>query len=111
MWTFRLFEDKDGRCPVKLYVDALNQAQQVSFFHRLKQYVAVTGPTTSSEILHKVEEFWQMSWGRHRVLMYIDQDQNFVLLHAFRKTTSKTKIRDINQARRNQKSDKERTTH
>lgn len=95
------FEEEDGIKPVKEFIGNLPAPARAAFFHRVNSYLREQGPATERSILHKVEEFWQLSWAKYRVLMILEGNQ-FVLLYAFTKSSQRTKPQDIDRARRNQ---------
>lgn len=97
-YRYSYYEKLNGESPVREFVNKLRIPEQVKLEWVLKNRVAKTGPRTPSDILHMVSDFYQIEWCQYRVLCLL-RGNEFVLLHAFRKKSKKTKDSDINKAR------------
>ncbi len=85
--------------PVQDYVDSLNSMEKAKLHKIRNDYLAVYGPRTPDNIMHRVQEFDQLTFGNHRVLCKLNKNE-YVMLHAFRKKGQKTKDADIQIATR-----------
>lgn len=96
-YRYSYYEKPDGTVPVEEFVDKLSATEQANFLYKMEKFVMVYGPLTPHNILHKVGEFYQITIGKYRYLSVL-QGQQFILLHAFRKVSQKTKPADITRA-------------
>lgn len=80
------------------FVDSLSVKDQAKFKKSHNDYLIGMGTAAPDSVMHKVSEFWQLRWKGYRVLCHLDGNE-FLLLHAFRKSTGKTKDTDIKKAR------------
>ena len=96
-YRYSYYEKPDGTTPVEEFIDEQSDTEQANFLYKMEKFVMVYGPVTPHNILHKVGEFYQITIGKYRYLSVL-QGQEFILLHAFRKKSQKTKPADIKRA-------------
>ena len=110
-WVVEFYEDDSG-CPVRDFLDGLDDARRAKLLAAIK-LLEEHGPTLpfpySSQIEGKLRELRTRSADeRLRVMYFGDPKRAFVLLHAFMKHTGKTPSRDIEVARSRVKAHVER---
>ena len=100
-WVVEFYEDDNG-CPVRQFLDACEERRRAKLL-AIVQLLAEQGPTLpfpySSQVRGRIRELRTHDGNEHyRVLYFGTPERGFVLLHAFVKRTSKTPLRDIDQA-------------
>lgn len=108
MFKIEFYEKANGKSDVwdfleKLRIksstnkDARVQYNQIVFYIDL---LAKNGTALPANITkHLEEDIWELRPGNNRVFYFYYRDQNFVLLHHFRKKSMKTPKREINRAK------------
>ena len=77
--------------------DARIQYKQITFYIELLQNNGTKLPNTITK--HIQENIWELRPGDNRIFYFCCDDNNFVLLHSFRKKTQKTPDREIKKAK------------
>lgn len=77
--------------------DARIQYKQITFYIELLQNNGTKLPNTITK--HIQENIWELRPGDNRIFYFCCDDNNFVLLHSFRKKTQKTPSREIKKAK------------
>ncbi len=94
-WTIHYFESISGRCPVKDFIDDLEfhgRAKVIRTIELLEEF----GPELSHPFVkHLRGKIWELRISSERILYFIFDRENIVLLHGFTKKTRKTPIREI----------------
>lgn len=85
-----------GDEPVRDYIQNLPNQEQ-AFIDSLLSELAQKGflPPPFSRKFKGVEKLWELRPGRHRVLYFYYQGNMAVLLHAFKKQSQKTPVKEI----------------
>lgn len=79
--------------PVYEYLEKLNDMEKAKL-HKIRHgYLAAYGPRTPDNVMHRVKEFDQLTFGKHRVLCKLVRNE-YILLHAFRKQAELWQIAD-----------------
>lgn len=77
--------------------DARIQYKQITLYIELLQNNGTKLPNTITK--HIQENIWELRPGDNRIFYFCCDDNNFVLLHSFRKKTQKTPGREIKKAK------------
>lgn len=77
--------------------DARIQYKQITLYIELLQNNGTKLPNTITK--HIQENIWELRPGDNRIFYFCCDDNNFVLLHSFRKKTQKTPSREIKKAK------------
>jgi len=77
--------------------DARIQYKQISLYIELLQNNGTRLPDTITK--HITEDIWELRPGNNRIFYFYCDNNNFVLLHSFRKKTQKTPRREIEKAK------------
>ncbi len=77
--------------------DARIQYKQITLYIELLQNNGTKLPNTITK--HIQENIWELRPGDNRIFYFCCDDNNFVLLHSFRKKTQKTPDREIKKAK------------
>ena len=117
MYRIRFYKDKNGRSPVKEYMEQLmskNDKDSRIKFNKIRDYVNVLSihGTRAGEpyIKHLDGDIWELRPLRDRILFAAWDGDGFVLLHQFMKQTQKTPPREIEKAKKNLAEHRERGT-
>ena len=99
-WRIVFYEDHRGHSPVLDFIDHLpikDQAKINKVFRLLKEF----GPSIGMpHARHLDGDLWELRPGDNRVLYFLFTGKQFVMLHAFHKTTNKTPRSEIETALR-----------
>lgn len=90
------FKKARGDEPVKDYISSLSPMEQEAIealFTELAQKGYLSPPFCRK--LKGVEKLWELRPGRHRVIYFYYEGNTAVLLHAFKKQSQKTPMREI----------------
>lgn len=111
MYKIHYYKDKNGRMPVKEYIDELERHKDKDSrikHNKIKDYIdklSACGLSLGEPYLKHLDgEIWELRPIRDRILFVAwDEDGSFVLLHHFTKDTQKTPQREIDKAKREYK--------
>ena len=118
MYEIAFYKDKNGREPVREFIDGLQesaatnkhdriQAEKINYYiNTLKQYGIRAGAPVVKHIEGKL---WELRPLENRIFFFYWQDNQYLFLHYFVKKTQKTPQREIEQAKRNMKDFLERS--
>lgn len=107
MFNIIFYEDKNGYS--KLYNDLINlsnesinnkdariQLKQITLYIEL---LKMHGTKLSSNITkHLIDNIWELRPGNNRILYFYFENNDYILLHMFRKKTNKTPKSEITKA-------------
>ncbi len=119
MYEVYFYQDRNGKQPVKEYLDKLEKKSIKSKDARIKynkidQYIEILRKygTAAGEpfIKHLDGEIWELRPLRDRILFFAWHDNSFILLNCFMKSTQKTPKREIEKARHMIEDFKERSS-
>lgn len=102
------YEKRDGTAPVWDFLenlrtksftskDARIQYKQATLYIELLQNNGTYLPETITK--HIEDNIWELRPGNNRIFYFYNDNNNYVLLHTFRKKTKKTPRREIEQAK------------
>lgn len=107
MYKIDIYEDKNGKSEIKEYIKKLKQnnnkdsriklSKVLSCIIKLKEYGLSIG---KPYIKHIKNELWELRPLRDRIIFANLENNNFVLLNIFIKTTRRTPRREIDKAKR-----------
>ncbi|WP_153461429.1 type II toxin-antitoxin system RelE/ParE family toxin [Sediminibacillus terrae] len=106
------YEDDRGRAPVKDFLDELqlkatNNKKDKQLLRKITLYIEILEKLGTRAGLPYTKNIgngiWELRPKDHRVLFFGWKGNQIVLLHAFRKETKKTPIREIEQAEKEMK--------
>ncbi len=118
MYKVNFYKDKNGRQPVKEYIDDLQKKSQTSKDSRIKlkkiyEYIEIlanNGTRAGEKYTKHIDgEIWELRPLSDRIFFFYWKDDTFILLHSFQKKTQKTPKKEIEQAKRNLQDFKERS--
>ena len=105
MYRILLYTTENGRSPVKEFMENLAKGSKrteltsfIGYQERLAECGMQVNTTYPGTIKHLQGEIYELRPGKNRVLFFAAVGDDFVLLHAFRKTTQKTPKREIEKA-------------
>ncbi|MCL2579551.1 MAG: type II toxin-antitoxin system RelE/ParE family toxin [Oscillospiraceae bacterium] len=110
MFKVKFYEDKQGNKPIVEYLSALRKKAATSKNERIKlkkisEYIEVLKEhgTRAGEpyVKHIDGDIWELRPTDDRIFFFYWKDNLFILLHHFEKSTRKTPLREIEQAKRN----------
>lgn len=109
MPNVELYEDAHGRCPFHIFCSEVQssgggknakvQLTQIFRQIRLLEEVGTRG-LTGGAVKHIRDGIWELRPGNNRVLFFFWQEDTYVILHAFRKTTQQIPPQQLEQAER-----------
>lgn len=108
MYKVYFYQDKNGKQPVKEYLDRLEKKSLKSKDARIKynkidQYIGILMEhgTAAGEpyVKHLDGEIWELRPLRDRILFFAWDGNSFILLSYFMKSTQKTPKREIEKAK------------
>lgn len=95
-WIVVFFQDYRGDYPVIRYIEKLTKKEQAVIAHDL-ELLEEFGPDLRMPIAARVRgELWELRSGNHRLFYFAFIDNQFVILHAYRKKSQKAPEREIN---------------
>lgn len=99
IWTIKFFPPKDEKNAPFTYVLSLaNKKEQAQLIHRLETIAKLERVDWPSKWYHGIQDnILQLSAGKSRLLFVLD-NRNIIIVHAFRKKSQKTRKRDIERA-------------
>ena len=109
MHKIRFYKDKNGRQPVKEFLDDLKKKNDKSSRIRLNkandyiQALAQYGATLGEPYMKKIDDkhnIWELRPCSDRIFFVAWVNDTYMLLHVFQKKTQKTPEREKEQARR-----------
>lgn len=109
MHKIRFYKDKNGRQPVKEFLDDLKKKNDKSSRIRLNkandyiQALAQYGATLGEPYMKKIDDkhnIWELRPCSDRIFFVAWVNDTYMLLHVFQKKTKKTPEREKEQARR-----------
>lgn len=116
MHKIQFYKDKNGKSPVKEYIEHLASKKDKNSrikLNKIRDYVKILSEygTRAGEpyIKHLDGDIWELRPLRDRILFAAWDGDCFVLLHQFMKQTQKTPPREIEKAKRNLIDYKERS--
>lgn len=118
MYEIIFYEDKNGRRLFEEYIYTLKEKAStgnkdarinlnkiIAYMDSLEEFGTRVGEPVTK---HLGGEIWELRPLRNRILYAYYEDNTFILLHHFTKTTKKTPKREIEQAIKNLKDYRER---
>ena len=112
MFELIMYRDKNGNSDIEEYILKLSQNAQTSKNERIKlkkitQYLELLekhGVTIGEPYVKHIDgDIWELRPTHDRIFFFHWQRGKLVMLHHFVKKTNKTPIKEIEQAKRNQK--------
>ena len=110
MYDVDFYTDKDGKKPIKEFIEELEKKGETSkrerirankiytYMYALEQY----GTRIGEPVVKHIEgELWELRPNNDRVFFFFWKDNKFIMLHHFLKKTNKTPKREIEQAKKN----------
>ena len=101
-WHVEFYQEKDDEDPIRQFLQLLPEAHRARMFqtiHLLETFGPLLNHPHSSQVSGKLRELRvQCGKAHYRLLYYGDVHRNFVLLHGFRKATSKLPKQEIETA-------------
>ena len=111
MYEVSHYKDRNGRSPIKDYIDRLNNlAAKGDKDSHIKAGQIAAHIVRLERLGHRIREpyaknlgngLWELRPIRDRILYAAWENNSFILLHIFKKDTQKTPKREIEQAKRN----------
>ena len=110
LFEVEFYDDKDGREPIKEYIDELQEKGKTSKKDRnradkIYRYIRALQRTGTKAGLPYVKhidgDIWELRPDNNRIFLFFWKDSTFVLVHHFIKKTSKTPKREMDKAKRN----------
>jgi len=108
MYKIKFYQDRNGKEPVKEYIDELALRKDKDSrikYQKIRDYVHYLSERGNQAkepyIKHLDGEIWELKPVRDRILYAAWNGESFILLHHFMKQTRKTSRREIEQAKRN----------
>jgi phage-related protein len=89
-WIVAYYKDESGNLPVEQFVDELDASARAKIDRHLDWLKQFGVDLDMPQAKHLKGKLWELRPGDCRVLYYLAENQRFILLHAFRKTTDKT---------------------
>lgn len=108
MYKVIFYEDKSGHSEIWDFLEELrlksstNKTARIEF-NQISLYIDLLeklGTRAGEKITKNIEgDLWELRPGKNRILFFYWRDNQFVLLHQFRKKTMKTPKREIEKAK------------
>ena len=99
-WQIHFYEDRRGRSPVLEFINRLSASDRAKIHNALRlleEFGIQLGMPHARPIEGKL---WELRPGGNRLFYFLLTGRTFVVLHGFRKQTTKTPYREIDIARR-----------
>ncbi|MCL2350077.1 MAG: type II toxin-antitoxin system RelE/ParE family toxin [Defluviitaleaceae bacterium] len=116
MYEVIFYKDKNGREPLKDYMSELEARSdkdsriKLAKFYSHIDYLCEVGKAAREPYAKRLDgEIWELRPINDRILFAAWEGNEFILLHHFVKKTQKTPRKEIEQAKRNLASHKERS--
>lgn len=118
MFDVEFYMDRDGNEPIKNFIIELQLKGKTSKHERIQSekiltYIRVLqeyGTRAGKPFIKHIEaDLWELRPLNNRIFFFYFKDNTFILLHHFKKKTSRTPRREIEQAKRNQADHLERS--
>jgi phage-related protein len=103
MWHIHFYEDHRGQSPVLEFINSLSprdRAKANSAFRLLEEFGTSLGMPHARRIEGRL---WELRPGDNRLFYCLYMDQQFIILHGFRKQSMKTPEKEIATALRRMK--------
>lgn len=103
------FEDLHGDCPISSLLISLNAEAKTNKYKkgelkRIVNHVDVLqelGTMAGEQYVKYLRDgIWELRPGKNRILFFLGEHNEIILLHSFRKTSSKTPKREIEKAKK-----------
>jgi len=110
MYEIIFYKDKNGKEPIRDYLNELEKKSKTSKneriqYQKIKDYIkelATYGINIGMPAVKHIEgKIWELRPIKNRIFFFCWQDDSFVLLHHFIKKTQKTPRKEIAQAKQN----------
>lgn len=110
LFNINFYKNRQGRQPVKEYIDDLRSKAEKSKDSRLKlkkifEYIEILSrygtKVGAPYIKHINGDIWELRPLNDRIFFFYWKGDGFILLHHFKKKTQKTPSKEIDQAERN----------
>lgn len=118
MYEVYFYQDKNGKEPVKNYLNdlekkSLHSKEDRIKFNKIDQYIEILsmyGTTAGEPYMKRLEgEIWELRPLRDRILFFYYEKNAFILLSHFMKKTQKTPKSEIAKAQKRMKDFKKRS--
>lgn len=95
MWNIVFYIDHRGKCPPLEFINKLPNMEQAKIRNALR-LLQEFGPTLSSPHAKQIKgKLWELRPGGIRLFYFAFIDQQFVILHGYRKQSQKAPDREI----------------
>ena len=110
MFNIEFYKDRAGNEPIVEYIRRLDAKALTSKEHRIRhkkivEYLEVLSQfgTRAGEpyVKHIVDSIWELRPTNDRIFFFYWKDKTYLMLHHFIKKTTKTPVREIEQAKSN----------
>lgn len=110
IFSINFYKDRQGRQPIKEYIDDLQDRAEKSKDSRVKlkkvfEYLEILShygvKAGIPYVKHIDGDIWELRPLSDRIFFFCWEGDTFILLHHFKKKTQKTPSREIEQAKRN----------
>lgn len=105
MYKIRFYSDEEGNEPLKEYIRELGEKKDKGSrinFNKIRDYINVLSEygTRAGEpyVKHMVDDLWELRPLRNRIMFFICDGDEYILLSWFIKKTQKTPQREIDKA-------------
>jgi len=94
-WIVEYYSDHRGRTPALEYIEAQSVADQAHIAHCIALLQDLGVRIGEPYVKHLSGKLWELRPQPHRLIYFVFTGRRIVILHAFRKTSKKTRRRDI----------------
>jgi len=99
-WTLEFYSDHRGREPALEYIENQTTTDQAHIAHYMALLQDLGVRISEPYAKHVAGKLWELRPQPHRLIYFMFTGRRIVILHAFRKTSNKTRRRDIDIARK-----------